>query len=123
KADHFHLGGYMGYRHGVFAFKAGLSHSEHRSDSRRYVSILGFQDTLTARPHERTTQVFTEMAYDMDMPGFTLTPFVRGAYVHLDAPGFTEHGHDAALKIQDSHQDEVSSLAGVRFVKQLMTKQ
>src|SRR5699024_95445 len=77
KADHFHLGGYMGYRQGAFALKAGLSHSEHRSDSRRHVNIRGFHDTLTARPHARTTQIFTELAYDVDMRGFTLTPFVR----------------------------------------------
>ena len=80
----------------------------------QYGEVAGKQK---AKVDARSTQVFTEAAYRLNLQPLALEPFANLAYVHLDSDGFSEKGDAAALKGSDDTRDLVLSTLGVRALK------
>ncbi|MCZ7019272.1 autotransporter outer membrane beta-barrel domain-containing protein, partial [Salmonella enterica] len=72
----------------------------------QYGEVAGKQK---AKVDARSTQVFTEAAYRLNLQPLALEPFANLAYVHLDSDGFSEKGDAAALKGGDDTRDLVLS--------------
>lgn len=114
--DSYHLGLYTGAHYGALKLKAGLAHTWYNLDSHRSVQYPGFNDTLSvSNNHANNTQAFAEVGYAFDFDVAQVTPFVRGAYVHLHTDGFTEDGGAAALSGDSTSNDIGTSLVGVRL--------
>ncbi|QHF02627.1 autotransporter domain-containing protein [Pseudomonas asturiensis] len=116
-ADSYHLGAYIGHEQGALRLTAGTSHSWHRLDVKRDLQFGMFSDRQKAKRNARSTQLFTEAAYRLNLQPLTLEPYANLAYVHLDSESFTEQGGATALKGADDTRDVVLSTLGVRSGK------
>ncbi|MFL1417334.1 autotransporter domain-containing protein [Pseudomonas fildesensis] len=115
--DSYHLGAYAGHEIGAWRLSGGATYSWHRADVKRdlqYGEVAGKQK---AKVDARSTQVFGEAAYRVNLQPLALEPFASLAYVHLDTDGVTEKGDAAALKSRDDSRDLVLSTLGVRALK------
>lgn len=117
--DSYHLGAYAGHEIGALRFSGGATYSWHRADVKRELQYGEVAGKQKAKVDARSTQVFTEAAYRLNLQPLALEPFANLAYVHLDADGFTEKGDAAALKGGDDSRDVVLSTLGVRALKTL----
>lgn len=117
---------------------AGVVQSWHAVKSARRVAFGGLDDSLSGRYRAHGTQVFAEAAWPvwlhnvhppsdsgngilLDQGGprgrpdsFLLEPFVRLAYVRVNAAGFDERGGAAALSVQPARHSVLFSSLGVR---------
>ncbi len=115
--DSYHFGAYAGHEIGAWRLSGGATYSWHRADVKRdlqYGDVSGKQKT---KVDARSTQVFGEAAYRVNLQPLALEPFANLAYVHLDTDGVTEKGDAAALKSRDDRRDLVLSTLGVRGLK------
>nr|WP_207201969.1 autotransporter serine protease [Pseudomonas sp. TH32] len=117
--DSYHLGAYAGHEIGALRLSGGATYSWHRADVKRELQYGEVAGKQKAKVDARSTQVFTEAAYRLNLQPLALEPFASLAYVHLDADGFTEKGDAAALKGGDDSRDLVLSTLGVRALKTL----
>jgi subtilase-type serine protease len=117
--DSYHLGAYAGHEIGALRLSGGATYSWHRADVKRELQYGEVAGKQKAKVDARSTQVFTEAAYRLNLQPLALEPFANLAYVHLDADGFTEKGDAAALKGGDDSRDLVLSTLGVRALKTL----
>ncbi|NWC92502.1 MULTISPECIES: autotransporter serine protease [unclassified Pseudomonas] len=117
--DSYHLGAYAGHEMGALRLSGGATYSWHRADVKRELQYGEVTGKQKAKVDARSTQVFTEAAYRLNLQPLALEPFANLAYVHLDADGFTEKGDAAALKGGDDSRDLVLSTLGVRALKTL----
>ncbi|WP_411380235.1 autotransporter domain-containing protein [Pseudomonas sp. MPB26] len=115
--DSYHFGAYAGHEIGAWRLSGGAAYSWHRADVKRglqYGEVAGKQK---AKVDARSTQVFGEAAYRVNLQPLALEPFANLAYVHLDTDGVTEKGDAAALKTHDDRRDLVLSTLGARALK------
>jgi subtilase-type serine protease len=115
--DSYHFGAYAGHEIGAWRLSGGATYSWHRADVKRdlqYGEVAGKQK---AKVDARSTQVFGEAAYRINLQPLALEPFANLAYVHLDTDGVTEKGDAAALKTRDDRRDLVLSTFGMRALK------
>ncbi|WP_249746376.1 autotransporter serine protease [Pseudomonas rhodesiae] len=115
--DSYHFGAYAGHEIGAWRLSGGATYSWHRADVKRdlqYGEVAGKQK---AKVDARSTQVFGEAAYRVNLQPLALEPFANLAYVHLDTDGVTEKGDAAALKTRDDRRDLVLSTLGMRALK------
>nr|WP_218172919.1 autotransporter serine protease [Pseudomonas yamanorum] len=117
--DSYHLGAYAGHEIGALRLSGGATYSWHRADVKRELQYGEVAGKQKAKVDARSTQVFTEAAYRLNLQPLAVEPFANLAYVHLDADGFTEKGDAAALKSGDDSRDVVLSTLGVRALKTL----
>ncbi|XCY77107.1 autotransporter domain-containing protein [Pseudomonas sp. CBR-F] len=117
--DSYHLGAYAGHEIGALRLSGGATYSWHRADVKRELQYGEVAGKQKAKVDARSTQVFTEAAYRLNLQPLALEPFANLAYVHLDADGFTEKGDAAALKGRDDSRDVVLSTLGARALKTL----
>ncbi|WP_010169385.1 autotransporter serine protease [Pseudomonas sp. PAMC 25886] len=117
--DSYHLGAYVGHEIGALRLSGGATYSWHRADVKRELQYGEVSGKQKAKVDARSTQVFTEAAYRLNLQPLALEPFANLAYVHLDADGFTEKGDAAALKGGNDSRDLVLSTLGVRALKTL----
>ncbi|MGH8408701.1 MAG: autotransporter outer membrane beta-barrel domain-containing protein, partial [Pseudomonas sp.] len=117
--DSYHLGAYAGHEIGALRLSGGATYSWHRADVKRELQYGEVAGKQKAKVDARSTQVFTEAAYRLNLQPLALEPFDILAYVHLDADGFTEKGDAAALKGRDDSRDVVLSTLGARALKTL----
>ncbi|MBC3382831.1 autotransporter domain-containing protein [Pseudomonas sp. SWRI179] len=114
KADSYHLGVYLGHEIDALRLTVGGAHSWHRIDVKRDLQWGDVSGREKAKRDARTTQLFTEAAYRLDVQPVALEPFANLAYVHLDSDSFHEKGDNAALHGGDDRRDAVLSTLGIR---------
>lgn len=115
--DSYHFGAYAGHEIGAWRLSGGATYSWHRADVKRELQYGEVAGKQKAKVDARSTQVFTEAAYRLNLQPLALEPFANLAYVHLDSDGFSEKGDAAALKGGDDARDLVLSTLGVRALK------
>ena len=115
--DSYHFGAYAGHEIGAWRLSGGTTYSWHRADVKRELQYGEVAGKQKAKVDARSTQVFTEAAYRLNLQPLALEPFANLAYVHLDSDGFSEKGDAAALKGGDDTRDLVLSTLGVRALK------
>ncbi len=115
--DSYHLGAYAGHEIGAWRLSGGATYSWHRADVKRELQYGEVAGKQKAKVDARSTQIFTEAAYRLNLQPLALEPFANLAYVHLDSDGFSEKGDAAALKGGDDTRDLVLSTLGVRALK------
>src|SRR5699024_5582796 len=81
----------------------------------------GFTDHTSADYDASSTQVFVEGGYTFDFDATQITPFIRGAYVHLHTDGFSEDGGAAGVQADSSSHDIGTTLTGVRLSHSLQS--
>ncbi|OLF53711.1 autotransporter serine protease [Pseudomonas chlororaphis] len=117
--DSYHLGTYLGHQMGAWRLSAGAAQSWHRADVKRdlqYAEVVGKQK---AKVDARTSQVFGEAAYRLELPALALEPFANLAYVHLHRDRFSEKGDAAALEGGSDNREALLSTLGLRAAKRL----
>ncbi|MDR9875497.1 autotransporter domain-containing protein [Pseudomonas allii] len=115
--DSYHFGAYAGHEIGAWRLSGGAAYSWHRADVKRDLQYGDVSGKQKAKVDARSTQVFTEAAYRLNLQPLALEPFANLAYVHLDSDGVTEKGDAAALKSRDDSRDLVLSTLGMRALK------
>ncbi|TWD48950.1 outer membrane autotransporter protein [Agrobacterium vitis] len=109
------LGLYAGKQFGPVALRGGVSHSWHDVTISRNVSFSGFSDSERSDRVLGTTQVFGELAYDLDVGGYNVEPFVGLAYVNTKGGSFRERGlNGAGLSVNTDSQNTLYSTLGAR---------
>lgn len=98
RSDNYHIGAYAGSQWGNLALRTGVAYTWHDISTSRFVAFPGFTDSLTASYGARTTQVFGDLGYRINMGNSAaIEPFGNLAYVNLHTEGFREIGGPAAL--------------------------
>jgi outer membrane autotransporter protein len=97
KSENYHIGAYAGSQWGNLALRTGVAYTWHDISTSRFVAFPGFTDSLTASYGARTTQVFGDLGYRINMNSVAIEPFGNLAYVNLQTDGFREIGGPAAL--------------------------
>lgn len=112
-ADGYHIGLYGGTQWQGFAFQAGAAYSWNDIETRRRITNPVDQE-LEADYGAGAAQVFGEVAYDAEIAGLTLTPFLQAAYVNLHTESFEETGGSAALAARSESTDNLTTTLGLR---------
>lgn len=112
--DTYSVGVYGGRAWNALALSFGANHAWHNLSSTRTVALTGFADRLTADYNARTTQVYGDVGYTVELGRAALQPFAGLAYVSLDTSGFTERGGAAALRSAGDNVDATFSTLGLR---------
>jgi len=100
---------------GKLNFLAGAAYTWHDVNTKRYATVAGTQEKLTADYGANTTQLFTELGYSMPLTDRTrIEPFVGLAWSDLRTRGFSESGGSAALNGHSSSDKQTSSTLGLR---------
>lgn len=93
----------------------GTSYTWHDVSSKRYASVAGTSQKLTADYGASTTQLFTELGYALPLADrATIEPFAGLAWSDLRTRSFSESGGSAALRGQSSSDKQTSTTLGVR---------
>lgn len=85
-----HVGAYLGSRAEGLGIRGGLAHSWHEVDTERTVAFTGFNEYVTANYKARTTQLFAEVDYEVEVAGQSIAPFLSVAWARLQANRFME---------------------------------
>jgi outer membrane autotransporter protein len=113
-SDNYHLGVYGGTSWGDLAFRTGAAYTWYDITTSRSVVFPGFGDNLKGKYDAGATQVFGELAYDMNMGSARFEPFANLAYVNLHTDGFRETGGAAALTSPSANIDAAFTTLGLR---------
>lgn len=124
RASQADVSGYSAAVYGGKAFEAGAgklnllvgtSYTWHDVSTKRYATVAGDSQKLTADYGASTTQLFTELGYALPLSDrATIEPFVGLAWSDLRTRGFSESGGSAALRGQSSNDQQTASTLGVR---------
>ncbi|WP_322516665.1 autotransporter domain-containing protein [Rhodopseudomonas palustris] len=112
--DTYSVGAYGGGNWGAIAMSVGVNHAWHDLSSRRNLAFAGFADRLSADYNARTTQVYGDVGYNIELGRAALQPFLGLAHVSLDTSGFTEKGGAAALTSAGDTIDATFGTLGLR---------
>lgn len=85
-----HVGAYLGSRAEGLGIRGGLAHSWHEVDTERTVAFTGFNEYVTANYKARTTQLFAEVDYEVEVAGQSIAPFLSVAWARLQTNRFME---------------------------------
>ncbi|MGS1010052.1 autotransporter-associated beta strand repeat-containing protein [Achromobacter anxifer] len=100
---------------GQLNFLAGAAYTWHDVNTKRYATVAGTQEKLTADYGANTTQLFTELGYSIPLTDRTrIEPFAGLAWSDLRTRGFSESGGSAALNGRSSSDKQTSSTLGLR---------
>ena len=113
--DTFSLGVYGAKGIGAFALRGGAAYGFHSVDASRVVALTGTTQSLSSGYDTRSTQVFGEVGYGIDLCRTRLEPYGGLAYVHLDGDAFSEEGGSAALSGSGQSQNTTFTTLGVRM--------
>ncbi|MDQ0251333.1 outer membrane autotransporter protein [Sphingomonas kyeonggiensis] len=108
------FGIYGGADLGAAAVRIGASHGWHQLDTTRLVAFPGFADSLKGEQDARTTQLFGELAYRIELGATRVEPFADFAHVRLSTDGITEKGGAAALRLASADSGTSFSTLGLR---------
>ena len=108
------FGLFGGRTFGAAHVTAGLTWTNSQIDSTRGVAFGGFADTLTADYSANTTQVFAELAYDLQAGSTVLQPYAGIAHITVKTDGTREDGGIAALDISGNDYDATVADLGLR---------
>lgn len=114
KRESYEFGIYGGADLGAAAVRIGVSHGWHQLDTTRLVAFPGFSDSLKGERDARTTQVFGEFAYRIELGATRVEPFADFAHVRLSTDGITEKGGAAALRLASADSSTSFSTLGLR---------
>ncbi|MGE8637308.1 MAG: autotransporter domain-containing protein [Achromobacter sp.] len=124
RASQADVSGYSAAIYGGKAFEAGVgklnllvgtSYTWHDVSTRRYATVAGASQKLTADYGASTTQLFTELGYALPLSDqATIEPFAGLAWSDLRTRGFSESGGSAALRGQSSNNPQTTSTLGAR---------
>ena len=125
EAVSYHIAAYGGTSidggQGAIDVRLGAAQTWHGVDSERRVVVGRISETLTGDTDARTTQVFGEVGYGLDIETpagpLAVEPFTNLAYVHHHADGISETGGEAALSSASSSENLGFSTAGIRANK------
>ncbi|MFJ2380159.1 autotransporter serine peptidase EprS [Pseudomonas protegens] len=117
--DSYHLGAYAGRDLGDLRLSLGASHSWHSAQVRRDLQYAEASAKQKARIDGRSSQLFSEAAYRLQLPALTLEPFANLAYLHLQREAFHEKGDAAALRAGDDSAEALLGSLGARGLKRL----
>lgn len=112
-ADNSHIGAYAGGRLGPVGLRAGVAYSWHVITTDRVVSANGTADAPHGRYRGRTTQMFGELDWAVEMGPVTLTPHAMIAHVRLTTDAAGERGGTAALRIDGARMTTNFSTLGL----------
>ncbi|KAA6169918.1 S8 family serine peptidase, partial [Pseudomonas marginalis] len=79
--DSYHFGAYAGHEIGAWRLSGGATYSWHRADVKRELQYGEVAGKQKAKVDARSTQVFTEAAYRLNLQPLALEPFANLAYV------------------------------------------
>ena len=113
-SDNYHLGLYAGANWGGLALRAGASHTWHDLTGRRDIDFPGYADRLKSRYRAGTSQVFSELGYQMRAGNALIEPYANLAHVRLHTSGFAESGGPAALAARSANADTTYTTLGLR---------
>lgn len=100
---------------GTLNLLLGAAYTWHDIDTRRYTSVSGIGQKLTADYSADTRQLFSELGYAMAVsPRSRIEPFVGLAWSDLHTRRFAESGGSAALSGQSASDQQTHSTLGVR---------
>ncbi|MFC0242445.1 autotransporter outer membrane beta-barrel domain-containing protein [Rhodopseudomonas telluris] len=112
--DTYSIGAYGGGNWNAVALSLGVNHAWHDLTSSRNVALAGFADRLVADYNARTTQVYGDVGYNIELGRAALQPFAGVAYVNLNSSGFVEKGGAAALTSASDTIDATFTTLGLR---------
>ncbi|MFC0242444.1 autotransporter outer membrane beta-barrel domain-containing protein [Rhodopseudomonas telluris] len=112
--DTYSIGAYGGSDLNGITLSFGANHAWHTLTSSRNVVLSGFADRLVADYNARTTQVYGDVGYNIELGRAALQPFAGFAYVNLATSGFTEKGGAAALTSASDTIDAAFTTLGLR---------
>lgn len=100
---------------GHFRLTAGAAYTWHDIETKRDVAAGSLNQQLDASYHAASTQVFTELGYNLPLgDAYTIEPFAGVAWNQLRTRGFTESGGTAALHGDGQTDDVTSTTLGLR---------
>ena len=100
---------------GTLNLLVGAAYTWHDIDTRRYTSVSGIGQKLTADYSADTRQLFSELGYAIALsPRTRIEPFVGLAWSDLHTRSFAESGGSAALSGQSASDQQTHSTLGVR---------
>ncbi|WP_121066372.1 autotransporter serine protease [Chachezhania antarctica] len=114
-SENYHVGLYAGSQQGPLGIRAGLIHSRHDIETERYASYGTAFDDLEASYDARTTQVFAEAGYRLDVGGGKFEPYAGLSHVRAHTDGFAETGGAAALTGEAGETDTTFTTLGLRY--------
>lgn len=112
--DNYHLGLYGGTRWGGLALRAGAAYTLHDLSTNRSIALPGLTGRLKSDYTADTTQVFSELGYQIQVGRIALEPFGNLAHVNVRTDGFTEQGGAAALTGDSTRTQATFSTVGLR---------
>ena len=100
---------------GHLRFTAGAAYTWHDIDTKRDVVAGSLNQRLSASYHASSTQVFTELGYNLKLgDAYTVEPFAGLAWNNLRTRDFEETGGTAALRGKGQTDDVTSTTVGLR---------
>lgn len=113
RADGFHALAYADQRWQDWSLRGGLAYSWYSLDTRRSLNFANW-GTATSRTHAQASQVFAELAYDIEVGGIGVEPYAGLAYTHLRQHGFSEDNSPVALQALSVNHGLTISTLGIR---------
>lgn len=101
-------------RYGPLLLSMGTSYTRHLLDSSRDVVLGAFRDSLEARHHADSFQVFAEAAQSFYVGRAVVEPFLSASWSHFRAGGVRERGGAAALMVRSANHNNLATVLGVR---------
>ncbi len=124
-SDNVHLGAYGGsswkLAENTLSLRAGIAHTWHDIETRRSVSLPGFNDSLKSDYRAGTFQAFGDLGYRIDLAPLSFEPFVNLAHTRLHTQGFGEQGGAATLHGKAQSTDVTFATLGLRSSAQRET--
>lgn len=109
---------YLGGELGPVSFRSGASYSFHDADVERTIAFGGLNLAPRGSFQAETRQVFSELAYGIDLGTMKVEPFVNLAFVDYRSDALQETGGTGALTISGIYDHAIYSLIGTRFATQ-----
>ena len=100
---------------GYIRLMAGAAYTWHEIDGKRNVAVGSLNQRLESSYHASSTQVFTELGYNLPLGDtYTVEPFAGAAWNQVRTRDFQETGGTAALHGEGSSDDVTSTTLGLR---------
>lgn len=112
--DTYSLGLYGGGEWNKLNVSFGVNQAWHQLSADRSINIAGLSNALSADYDARTTQVYGDLGYRIDLGSVSFEPFAGIAYVNQHTDRFAETGGDAALSGSAGNTDAKFTTIGLR---------
>ncbi|MBT9369735.1 autotransporter domain-containing protein [Rhizobium sp. CSW-27] len=112
--DSYSLGVYGGGQWDSVTASFGLTQTWHQLSSSRQVDLSGLNNALSSDYDARSTQVYGDVGYRIEMGSASIEPFAGLAYVNLHTDSFTETGGETALSGSGDTTDATFTTLGLR---------